>query len=221
VLDGSAAVPAIEASFTLGGIQVQPLLSDAAGFSRLEGGGATDIAISGRGASQRQIVGSLNGKGSFAFTDGAINGFNLAAMLRNVTTAFTAGAANEKTDFASLKASYQITNGILKNDDLEMLAPLFRVNGAGTVDLPKRTVDYTITPKVVATAEGQGGNKDLGGVMVPVIVQGPWDKLSYRPDLEALLKQKLDPKKALDALTGAGGKAPVKPKELLKGLFGN
>ncbi len=221
VLDGSVAVPAIEASFTLGGIQVQPLLSDAAGFSRLEGGGATDIAITGRGASQRQIVGSLNGKGSFAFTDGAINGFNLAAMLRNVTTAFTAGAATEKTDFASLKASYQITNGILKNEDLEMLAPLFRVNGAGTVDLPKRTVDYTITPKVVATAEGQGGNKDLGGVMVPVIVQGPWDKLSYRPDLAALLKQKIDPKKALDALTGSGGAAPVKPKELLKGLFGN
>lgn len=221
VLDGSAAVPAIEASFTLGGIQVQPLLSDAAGFSRLEGGGATDIAISGRGASQRQIVGSLNGKGSFAFTDGAINGFNLAAMLRNVTTAFTAGAANEKTDFASLRASYQITNGTLKNEDLEMLAPLFRVNGAGTVDLPKRTVDYTITPKVVATAEGQGGAKDVGGVMVPVIVQGPWDNLSYRPDLAALLKQKIDPKKALDSLTGAGGAAPVKPKELLKGLLGN
>jgi AsmA protein len=243
-VDGTGAVPAIDAAFKLDGIQAQPLLRDAASFERLAGTGAMDIAVNGRGKSQRQIVSALNGKGAVAFTDGAIIGINLGAMVRNVGTAFTSGGTTEKTDFSSLKGTYTITNGILKNSDLEMLAPLFRVSGAGTVDLPRKTVDYRITPKVVASAEGQGGQANLGGVMVPVIVQGPWSAISYKPDLAGLLKQKLDPNQALEALKGGaipglgGGTSSgttgttsgttsgttntaPKPADALKSLFGN
>jgi hypothetical protein len=39
------------------------------------------------------------------------------------------------------------------------------------------------------------------GIMVPVDVKGPWDNLSYRPDLAALIR--VDPSRALDALKGA------------------
>jgi AsmA protein len=240
-VDGTGAAPAIDAAFKLDGIQAQPLLRDAAGFERLAGTGAMDIAVNSRGKSQRQIVSALNGKGAVAFTDGAIIGINIGAMVRNVGTAFTSGGTTEKTDFSSLKGTYTITNGILKNNDLEMLAPLFRVSGAGTVDLPHRTVDYRITPKVVASAEGQGGQANLGGVMVPVIVQGPWSAISYKPDLAGLLKQKLDPNQALEALKGgaipglgggtsgntSGGttsgttSTTPKPADALKSLFGN
>jgi AsmA protein len=40
--------------------------------------------------------------------------------------------------------------------------------------------------------------------MVPVLVQGPWDNLSYRPDLEGLIKQQIDPGKLLEGKLPGG-----------------
>jgi AsmA protein len=72
------------------------------------------------------------------------------------------------------------------------------------VELPPRTVHYRVEPKAVASLEGQGGKSDVGGIQVPVIIEGPWDNLSYRPDLEAMLKGQAT--KAIgDAIGGKAG----------------
>ena len=120
-------------------------------------------------------------------------------MVRNVGSAFLSAEANEtrKTDFAELGGSFTIQNGILTNDDLQLQAPALRVNGSGTVDLPARSVDYRIEPKAAATLEGQEGNTDVAGVLVPVVVQGPFDDLSYKPDLGNLVDQAIKDPKAL------------------------
>ncbi|MEW5727896.1 MAG: AsmA family protein, partial [Pseudomonadota bacterium] len=113
---------------------------------------------------------------------------------------------------------------IVTNRDLALKSPLLRVEGAGTVDLPRRSLKYRVEPKAVASLEGQGGASDLGGVQVPVIIEGPWDNLSYRPDLEAMVKGQAT--KALEkALGGKGGSAdgtakPAIPLPLPGGLFG-
>ncbi|WP_096701260.1 AsmA family protein [Magnetospirillum sp. 15-1] len=188
-LDGSMPGVGLDASFQLKGLQAEPFLNDAADTDRLSGTGNFDVAVTGQGKTQRQIVSSLNGKGALTFLNGAIKGINLAAMARNVATAFTGGAASsEKTDFAELGGTFTIAKGILTNNDLALKSPLLRVEGKGTVDLPQRSVNYRIDPKVVASLEGQGGG-NAAGVVVPILVTGPWDNLSYRPDLEALLKQ--------------------------------
>src|SRR6185369_6611749 len=135
-----------------------------------------------------------------------------------------------------LGGTFTITNGIVDNRDLEMKSPLLRVAGAGTVDLPQRTVNYRIEPKVALTGQGQGGS-DAGGITVPVVIEGPWDNLHYRPQIDpaALLKQ---PGKALEGLQGiipgakpgigssggtGGTAAPTqstpKPGDVLKGLL--
>ena len=210
-LDGSGAVPGVDAAMRLAGVQVEPLLKDAAGFERLSGTGATELSVAGRGKSQKAIVESLSGKGGLDFRDGAIKGLNLAAMLRNVGSAFGEPGA-QKTDFSELTGSYVIQNGLLTNKDLQMKSPLLRIEGAGSANLPPRTLDYKVTPKAVASLEGQGGRQDLAGVMVPVLIQGPWDDLSYKPDLAGLVKQQLDPGKLLEGklpgglpLPGLGG----------------
>jgi AsmA protein len=69
------------------------------------------------------------------------------------------------------------------NTDMALKSPILRVTGKGTVDLPQRRVSYRVEPKAVATTQGQGGPADVAGITVPVIVEGPWDNLSYRPDL--------------------------------------
>lgn len=228
--------PLVALAFKLGGVQAEPLLRDAAGFERLSGTGALEVDVAGGGKSQREIVGSLDGKGAISFTDGAIKGINIAAMVRNVTSAFDASAAGpQQTDFSELAGTFTIAKGILTNDDLALKSPLLRVEGAGKVDLPDRTLDYRVTPKAVASLEGQGGRTDLGGIMVPVIVRGPWDNLSYQPDLGAAIGQQLkDPGSLLQripglqapAAPGAEQPAPAqpgtpapKPGDLLRGLL--
>ena len=207
VLDGAQPGLGLNAGFSLKGLQAQPFLA-AFGFERLEGTGSAELQLTGRGASQRQLVSSLGGKGSVSFLNGAIRGINLAAMARNLTTAFTDTGGTEKTDFAELSGNFTIAGGIVTNPDLSLQSPLLRVAGAGSVDLPRRSLNYRITPKLVASLQGQGGAGNLGGLEVPVIAEGPWDALSFHPDLESLTK-------------GAAGKAVtnvLKGQALPKGL---
>ncbi len=195
--------PKISVNFHLKGFDANPFLKDAAGFDRLECTANADLAITTSGATERQLVSALNGKGKVQFLDGAIVGINLAAMLRNVTTAFMNkdSSKTQKTDFAELKGTYTIKNGLVTNNDLSLKSPFIRVTGKGTSDLPKRTVNYHVTPKAVATSKGQGGSGDSGGIKVPVDVTGPWHDLSYKPDLTAIIGDiAKDPKKALEAV---------------------
>lgn len=220
-LDGSQPGVGLDAAFQLKGLQAEPFLIDAAESDRLSGTGNFDVTVAGRGKTQRQIVSSLDGKGALTFLNGAIKGINLAAMARNVATAFTGGANSaEKTDFAELGGTFTIVKGLLSNNDLALKSPLLRVEGKGKVDLPQRNVDYRIDPKVVASLQGQGGG-NAAGIVVPILVTGPWDNLSYRPDLEALLKQNVqNVGKAVESLIpGVGGKSDGGGLNPLK-LFG-
>ncbi len=231
--DGSGKVPAVALAFDLASVQANPLLTDAIGLDRLEGTANAHLDVKGAGGSQRALVSALDGAGKMQFLNGAIRGINLAAMVRNVGSAFLNPEANktQKTDFAELGGTYVIKNGILTNNDLELKSPLLRISGKGTVNLPQRTVDYRVEPKVVASTTGQGGKSDLSGVMVPVIVSGPWDNLSYKPDLAGALSGAAKGK-AMEQLqkvlpggknggTSGGTSSPVPDVGgAIKGLFG-
>jgi len=200
-VDARGAVPKLAKSFVMEGIQAEPLLTDAAGFNRLSGTGRMDISVTATGRSQREMVSALNGKGAVKFVNGAIKGINLAAMARNVASAFGGGGKAQQTDFAELSGTFTIAKGILQNNDLLMLNPLVRLSGKGSSDLPKRTVNYRLEPKVVASLQGQGGDAGAKGLVVPVIVEGPWHDISYRPDLAGLVGDLVkDPGKALESV---------------------
>lgn len=198
-VDTSGGQPAIAQQFTLSGLEALPFLTDAAEFDRLEGKADATFDLRTTGGSQRQLVQNLAGGGKVTFADGAITGINVAAMVRNVGTAFLSAEANEtrKTDFAELGGSFTVADGVLRNDDLVLQAPALRVNGSGSVDLPKKRVDYRIEPKAAATLEGQEGATDVAGILVPVVVTGPFDDLSYKPDLSGLVDQAIKDPKAL------------------------
>ena len=199
VVDASSGQPRIEQQFSLTGLDARPFLTDAAEFERLEGKADAEFELSTAGATERQLVQNLAGDGKVTFADGAITGINVAAMVRNVGTAFLSAEAGEarKTDFAELGGSFTIESGILRNDDLVLQAPALRVNGAGTVDLPERQVDYRIEPKAAATLEGQEGQTEVAGLLVPVVVKGPFHDLSYKPDLSGVVQQAIEDPEAL------------------------
>ncbi|MDE1967788.1 MAG: AsmA family protein [Alphaproteobacteria bacterium] len=178
-VDGSGATPAIEESFALKGVDMQPLLHDAANVNLLSGSGSLDMAVDGRGRSQRDIISSLAGKGSLHLDKGKIEGVNIIGIMKNAAKALSMGlvGSGNDTDFSTLSGTYTITNGVLKNNDLQLVSSELPMTGAGTVDLPQRQVNYRLTPKVA------------GALAVPVLISGPWDHLSYRPDVGAMLQQ--------------------------------
>lgn len=204
VADGSAATPSVAAAFNLAGIAIQPLLRDAAGYERLTGAGGFVLDVAGHGGSQRDIIASLNGKGSLDLANGKIEGINLVAFMKNMAATVTGGqAGGNETDFGSLSGTYTIADGILRNDDLKLTSPELPMTGAGRIDLPLQQVDYKLTPSVA------------GILAVPIAITGPWDDLSYQPDLSGIAKGLTQgPGKALGALKSSTA------KDILKSLLG-
>lgn len=205
-LDGSAGSANLAANVNLQGVSALPFLRDAANFEWLSGKANVALNLAANGQSQLQLVESLNGNAAFRFADGAVVGFNLPGALHGLANGDFSGfrkSPSEKTDFSALAASFTVTNGVAQNQDLQLLSPLLRVSGAGSVHMPERTVDYTVKPKLVASLEGQNGNATESGIEVPVRITGSWDRPSYRPDLKGVLS---DPGKAVDTIKELGKK---------------
>lgn len=212
---------AISANLAINNIQVEPMLKDFAKFDRLTGTANVSTSITGRGASQSDIISSLAGKGDIKVSDGTIRGVNIAQIVSSAKAMVTGvDTSAEKTNFSELGGTFTITQGIVKNDDLMMKAPLLRLKGAGTVDLPNRYVNYRLTPSVVATMQGQGG-KDKTGLDIPVMVEGNFEKLKFTPDLAGVAEDALkNPEKIKDTVKTIKDavKKPEDIKNLLKGF---
>ena len=215
----------ITAQLSASGLQAEPFLKDMTGDDRLSGTMAMQMSLNMQGASQQQLIRALAGSGNMRFTDGALKGINIAEMVRNPKS-IVVQSQNEaqKTDFAELGGSYTIASGIVNNQDLAMKAPLFRLTGKGTVDLPQKTVNYRLLAGLTGSLKGQGG-KDNEGLSVPILVQGPLSKPTYRPDLAGMATEIInDPSKAKESLKDAKSqlkdvRADFKEKGGVKGLL--
>lgn len=222
-LDAKEPTAKAKAVFSLTGVNALPLLKDAADLDWLEGTAEAAGDLTTHGRSERDLVGALDGSSNFKFTNGAIVGINLAAMVRNAANAFLDPGAGtvQKTDFAELSGAARIEKGIVRNNDLKMFGPLIRVGGAGKVDLPARTVEYRVDPKAVASLEGQGGEADKVGISIPVLIKGPWHDISYAPDLAGIAESALaKPGEAVKAVKGTVEGVKDTVKDVKKGVTG-
>ena len=229
-LDARKDTPTLSVKETLTGVQAGPLLKDLTGSDTVLGTATVKADLIGTGADADAIKKTLNGSANFSFKDGAINGVNIAALIREAQAVLQGQPAPKqegpnRTDFALLKGSATIKNGVVKNDDLKMKSPLLRISGAGKASLPAETIDYTLTTKFVGSLEGQGGkgDKKLEGVAIPVHVGGTFSSPTYSPDLGAVASEAA--KKEVDKRIKKEQKKLEKklgvdvPDELLKGLF--
>ena len=217
-VDASGKIPAQRLRLSLVNFNAYPFLKDAAGFESIEGTGAIALDLATSGASQRIMVERLSGSAKLDFSDGAIRGINIAKSLRSLSTGVLTGwqeNAAEKTDFATLGASFKIAGGRAETSDLHLAGPLVRVTGTGSLDLPQQALKVRVNPELVASLEGQGGKSDLKGLGVPVMISGPWARPSIYPDIEGILTNPVASYEQLNRLKGGlaalpgltGGKA--------------
>lgn len=202
--DGSNKVAAISADAKLAGIDALPLFQDAADFTKLEGKLNAGLSIRGQGATTRQFTKSLTGNTDTRFADGAIRGIDIAKIYNNLSAILTGGFkenSKDKTTFTELGLSFVIDKGVATTTDIKLQGPLVRMDGGGNIDLGEETIDMRLNPRVVASASGQGGNYDVSGLGIPVIIKGPLSKPRVYPDLSELIK---NPQAALQSLSKLG-----------------
>ncbi len=76
---------------TISNVSVQPLLLDATGKGILSGKGNITLSLKGAGLSPRHLKTGINGPIDINFVDGAVEGINIAGMLREAKAKLKAG----------------------------------------------------------------------------------------------------------------------------------
>jgi AsmA protein len=208
-IDASTATPAFTLRADLTGVRALPLLKGLADFDKLDGKMQTKLNVRSAGNSQRAIMTNLQGTTFVVFQDGAIKGLNVAQMIRSLTSNTLSGwqeGKEQATDLTQLSASFKIDKGQAVTTDLNLVGPLVRMTGVGTIALDTKQIGFRVEPKLVMTTEGQGRAADPVGFGIPVMIEGPWGEPKIYPDMQGILDNP-------DA-------AYAKLKEMGKGLFG-
>lgn len=226
--------PVISFKQDMQGITIGPLLADAINNDMLDGKGNLKLDVSTQGASVNALKQALNGTAALNLADGAVKGIDIAGTLRGVKNKLnvlkgqdTLGAdQSKKTDFSEMKASFNIKNGVAHNDDLSMKAPLFRITGAGDIDIGKETINYLAKPTVVSSLKGQGGDDlaALNGLTIPVKLTGTFSAPKYGMDFAAVgsafAKSQLIDKVGGDKAEAVKGLLGGSKEDALKSLIG-
>ncbi len=230
--------PVINFKQDMKGIAIGPLLVDAINNNMLDGKGTLNLDVTTTGSSVNALKKALNGNAAINLADGAVKGIDIAGTVRSMKTKLalfkdksSVGAdQTQKTDFSELTASFLIKNGVAKNEDLAMKAPILRLakgDSRGDIDIANETINYLAKPTIVKSLSGQGGADldALAGFGIPVRVTGTFAAPKFGMDFaaigSALAKSSLidkvggDKAEAVKGLMGDGNKV-----DALKGLLG-
>lgn len=190
-IDASTASPSYTLQTDLTGVRALPLLQGTADFDKLDGKMQAKIAVRSTGNSQRAIMTNMSGTVFALFQDGQLRGLNVAQMIRSLTASPLNGwqeNGQQATDLSQLSASFKIDKGQATTYDLNLVGPLVKVTGVGTIDLGTKQMGFRVEPKLVLTTEGQGRTNDPVGFGIPVIIDGPWSEPRIYPEMSGILE---------------------------------
>lgn len=202
-VNAAQSTPAISFSFNMNGVQALPVLTTFAHFKKLSGAASAHVSVSALGNSQKALISSLSGKGDADFKNGALQGIDflqIARLLQARTANMSVG--DGKTEFVDLSGTFTIANGVATNDDLKMKGTLVSATGKGTLDLPRKYVQYRVIPELVNGAtvkDAQGVETAQKGVTVPVNIAGPFSDIRVKPDYASAVQNILNDPSAAKA----------------------
>jgi AsmA protein len=223
-IDARGKQPRLSLDEKLANVQAGPLLKDLQGRALLTGLSGADMKLTATGTDANAIKRTLNGTVGFKLANGSIEGIDILGKICRALSAVMAGSFSRedlaagvlqmaiqqargesdeqssanRTRFTEMGGSIAFKNGIGTNKDLLLKSPLLRVEGSGTLNLPKEVLDYRATAALVKSCEGQGGKgfKELANYPIPVNIRGPLAKPEVEPDLTAGIMQILGRRQA-------------------------
>ncbi|MFV0489352.1 MAG: AsmA family protein, partial [Vibrio fluvialis] len=212
------------------GVKIQPLMKDVLDNDKLEGTGNIDVNVQGKSLTPTGIKQNLAGTVAINFADGAVNGINVAQLIRTNYAKIKGQSVSEdnsvqKTDFSAMTATLKLNKGEMTTDNLSMQSPLLRIHGEGKANYIQETVDFLVRTSIVGSLEGQGGKNidELRDVTIPINVSGKWADPKFKLVFDDVLKQKAQKEidrgleKINDKIKDENTKKAV--DGLLKGLF--
>ncbi len=222
-LDVRQDVPKTTVDFQTKGVQAGPLLRDVLKKDFLEGTANADASIHMEGDDPELIKRTLDGKGQFLFTDGALKGIDLAGIARDAKAAFglaKEGEQKPKTDFSELNAPFTITKGLVNTTGTTMNSPLLRVLATGKANLVDESLDMRVETKVVGSLKGQADTKQREGITVPILVTGTFSSPSFAPDMKGIAEKAIQDRLLAPKDASQGGQTTTqdKAKDILKGF---
>lgn len=161
-----------------------PLLKDAAGLDVIDGRGRLIVAVSAKGGSERELIGTLAGKAELNLANGAVHGWDAGQMIAGLGQGRIPKpdrVPGAKTPFNVLSSSFQIQHGVARTQDIKLESPALNSTGGGVINFVDRNINLTLKPKPTAV----GG---VGGVEIPLRVAGPFDHVTVMPDAGGILK---------------------------------
>ncbi|MBI2994678.1 MAG: AsmA family protein [Gammaproteobacteria bacterium] len=195
-IDVTKDLPKLTVNTKLLGVQVEPLLIDMNGESRLKGTGNFSAALVAAGRTTDDFKKTLNGQMSLVLKNGAIKGYNLGKIMRqgkSLKESFSLSVSDkEQTDLSDITGNPVAQNGVIRLDDLAGKSPGMRLSGKGVLaDLPRNLIDYKVTATLVATSKGQGGadleEGKLEGIPLDCTLKGSLDAPKRDCDASKLL----------------------------------
>jgi AsmA protein len=180
VIDETGDQPSFSAKLTLSGIDIQPLLLAVSHLDPLSGKGNVSLDLTAQGNNPRDLVASLAGSGSIDLANGQLTGsYPFVTTLPGLEIA---NAPEKALPFSTLSASFAVSHGFLKNDDLRLSSPQLTATGKGLVNLAPCRIDYRWMPVL----------KDKGHAQIAIA--GPCDNPTYRAMSVTITKGLLPPK---------------------------
>jgi AsmA protein len=199
-VDVRPGAPRFDLAVALDGIALGPLLEDLReGVPRLIGNGSVNLALAASGATVGTLTSSLNGQGTIGLVDGAVRGIHVERIIRHADARLRGEAPEDdgepnQTDFEEFSGSFDIVDGVIRNDDLVARSSLLLIQGQGSADLKRETMDYRIDTTVVSSIQGQGGRTldELQGLTLPIRIAGTFAEPRFRLNLEDVLRERLE-----------------------------
>jgi AsmA protein len=200
-IDASSDTPIVTEDLSLQGVQAGGLVQDLFGLKRISGTANLQANTRALGPTVGEIRHTLNGRMSFSFKNGAIQGLNVWNAIARAEALVKhrpapPPAANQ-TEFADLHGSGSIRNGVLDNQNLVAQLPFLNLEGTGKLDLAENTLDYRLKAHITGTPK-LGAQSDLSGLAgktIPLQITGTLSSPSVRPDIAGALQSELQKKK--------------------------
>jgi len=185
-LNVSGNTPKYSATSDLKNLAVEGLMADLSedGKSIIRGKTQMSFNVTTSGERPSILTKRLSGNASFKAAEGALQSEKLAQNVEKVI-AFLKGRApkpaGEELVFDSLAGTFNIQNGVAKNNDLKLITPLIYANGKGDIDIGESSLDYVMAI---------GLSEEPGKAAIPITIQGPFEKPKYGVDFKAALNEK-------------------------------
>jgi len=239
ILDVTPEEPLLTTTISLNAVDLKPILdATLQRNSSLSGTGIVNLDLLSRGATVSELAKRAGGALNLRITDGAIESVNFANQLvqllsqrlsldesvgapESTSTESVNSNSNsslslgQNTRLDEMSMSWELANGRLYSDDLDLRASGLRISGIGALDLERKSIDYLLQPAIVEAVEADAADDSdssfapeherMIGVTLPLVIRGPV-KLLYDDlfgQLNSSLKSVLENAEIFGAEPGA------------------